>query len=165
MDNLSPHRSAETLSLIQQLGAQVLFLPAYSPDLNPIEKMWSKLKEFLDQSGVCPRVRPLCLDESRVCPRFLRPGVTKAGSVPLEIKQAQARIGTNVGSVPFYLDESKVCPWVCPRFLLNRTVFSLSAAGPFQLGAQAPLQLERQGLRPIQESVSAQPTGRKSTAS
>ena len=47
MDNLSPHKSAETLGLIQQLGANVLFLPAYSPDLNPIEKMWSKLKEFL----------------------------------------------------------------------------------------------------------------------
>jgi len=47
MDNLSPHKSAETLRLIQKLGAHVLFLPAYSPDLNPIEKMWSKLKEFL----------------------------------------------------------------------------------------------------------------------
>src|SRR6202140_4854934 len=40
-------KSAETLRLIQKLGAHVLFLPAYSPDLNPIEKMWSKLKEFL----------------------------------------------------------------------------------------------------------------------
>jgi transposase len=40
-------KCTETLSLIQQLGAEVLFLPAYSPDLNPIEKMWSKLKEFL----------------------------------------------------------------------------------------------------------------------
>jgi transposase len=47
MDNLSPHKSAETLCLIQQLGANVLFLPAYCPDLNPIEKMWSKLKESL----------------------------------------------------------------------------------------------------------------------
>jgi transposase len=47
MDNLSPHKSAETLRLIQRLGANVLFLPAYSPDLNPIEKMWNKLKEFL----------------------------------------------------------------------------------------------------------------------
>jgi transposase len=47
MDNLPPHKGAETLSLIQQLGADVLFLPAYSPDLNPIEKMWSKLKGFL----------------------------------------------------------------------------------------------------------------------
>jgi transposase len=43
----SPHKSAQTLRLIQKLGAHVLFLPAYSPDLNPIEKMWSKLKEFL----------------------------------------------------------------------------------------------------------------------
>jgi transposase len=47
MNNLSPHKSAETLGVIQQLDANVLFLPAYSPDLNPIEKMWSKLKEFL----------------------------------------------------------------------------------------------------------------------
>ena len=42
MDNLSPHKSVETLSLIEQLGAEVLFLPAYSPDLNPIEKMCSE---------------------------------------------------------------------------------------------------------------------------
>ena len=47
LDNLSPHKSSQTLELIQQTGAQILFLPAYSPDLNPIEKMWSKLKEFL----------------------------------------------------------------------------------------------------------------------
>lgn len=44
MDNLSPHQSDPTLALITQAGAQVLFLPAYSPDLNPIEKMWSKIK-------------------------------------------------------------------------------------------------------------------------
>ena len=37
MDNLSPHKSDPTLALIAQAGAQVLFLPAYSPDLNPIE--------------------------------------------------------------------------------------------------------------------------------
>ena len=47
MDNLALHKSVETLSLIQQLGAEMLFRPAYAPDLNPIEKMWSKLKEFL----------------------------------------------------------------------------------------------------------------------
>ena len=44
MDNLSPHKSDPTLALITSAGAQVLFLPAYSPDLNPIEKMWSKVK-------------------------------------------------------------------------------------------------------------------------
>jgi len=47
MDNLSPHKSDPTLALIQQRGAQVLFLPAYSPDLNPIENMWSKVKNAL----------------------------------------------------------------------------------------------------------------------
>ena len=47
MDNLSPHKSDPTLALIIQAGAQVLFLPAYSPDLNPIEKMWSKVKALL----------------------------------------------------------------------------------------------------------------------
>jgi transposase len=47
MDNLSPHKSEPILALISQRGAQVLFLPAYSPDLNPIEKMWSKIKNTL----------------------------------------------------------------------------------------------------------------------
>lgn len=47
MDNLSPHKAPETIRRIEQTGAQVRFLPAYSPDLNPIEKMWSKVKEFL----------------------------------------------------------------------------------------------------------------------
>src|SRR5258708_7140532 len=44
MDNLAPHKSDPTLELIRAAGAEALFLPAYSPDLNPIEKMWSKLK-------------------------------------------------------------------------------------------------------------------------
>ena len=47
MDNLSPHKHDATLHLIEQRGAAVRFLPAYSPDLNPIEKMWSKVKQFL----------------------------------------------------------------------------------------------------------------------
>jgi transposase len=44
LDHLSPHKSDPTLALITEVGAQVLFLPAYSPELNPIEKMWSKVK-------------------------------------------------------------------------------------------------------------------------
>lgn len=47
MDNLSPHKSDLTLALITNAGAQVLFLPAYSPDLNSIEKMRSKVKSLL----------------------------------------------------------------------------------------------------------------------
>lgn len=47
LDNLAPHKSKPTLSLIEAAGAAIRFLPAYSPDLNPIEKMWSKLKARL----------------------------------------------------------------------------------------------------------------------
>lgn len=46
-DNLSPHKNAPTLALLAQAGVAVKFLPAYSPDLNPIEKMWSKVKAAL----------------------------------------------------------------------------------------------------------------------
>jgi transposase len=47
MDNLSSHKCSKTLELIERAGAVPIFLPAYSPDLNPIEKMWSKVKEYL----------------------------------------------------------------------------------------------------------------------
>jgi len=54
MDNLSPHKSDDTLKLIVEAGAQVLFLPAYSPDFNPIEMMWSKIKSFLRSAEARP---------------------------------------------------------------------------------------------------------------
>ncbi len=47
MDNLGAHKSEHTLDQIRQTGAEVRFLPAYSPDLNPIEMMWSKVKALL----------------------------------------------------------------------------------------------------------------------
>jgi transposase len=47
LDNLSPHKDKEALALIEQAGAEVRFLPPYSPDFNPIEKMWSKVKALL----------------------------------------------------------------------------------------------------------------------
>jgi transposase len=47
MDNLAPHKSSPTLRLIEAAGAKAMFLPAYSPDFNPIEKMWSKVKNSL----------------------------------------------------------------------------------------------------------------------
>ncbi len=47
MDNLSPHKNPTTLELIKEVGAKAMFLPAYSPDFNPIEKMWSKVKNAL----------------------------------------------------------------------------------------------------------------------
>lgn len=47
MDNLAPHKNEDTLALFGTAGVSVWFLPAYSPDLNPIEKMWSKVKHVL----------------------------------------------------------------------------------------------------------------------
>lgn len=46
-DNLSPHKQPEVIQCLEQAGAQVWPLPPYSPDLNPIEKMWSKVKAYL----------------------------------------------------------------------------------------------------------------------
>lgn len=47
MDNLSSHKSQRVRRAIEKTGARVLFLPPYSPDFNPIEKMWSKVKSLL----------------------------------------------------------------------------------------------------------------------
>ena len=47
LDNLSAHKNQETRDLIESVGAELWFLPPYSPDLNPIEKMWSKIKSIL----------------------------------------------------------------------------------------------------------------------
>ena len=60
MDNLAPHKSEPTLALIAAAGAQAVFLPAYSPDFNPIEKMWSKIKALLRSAE--PRTREELLD-------------------------------------------------------------------------------------------------------
>jgi transposase len=47
MDNLSSHKVQGVSERIQARGAELLYVPPYSPDLNPIEKAWSKLKEML----------------------------------------------------------------------------------------------------------------------
>ena len=47
LDNLSPHKADEVRSLIEGAGCRLLLLPPYSPDLNPIEQAWSKLKTLL----------------------------------------------------------------------------------------------------------------------
>lgn len=47
MDNLSSHKVAGIREMVEAAGAQVWYLPPYSPDLNPIEQMWSKVKSIL----------------------------------------------------------------------------------------------------------------------
>jgi transposase len=55
MDNASIHKSDEITAMIKNVGAKVVFLPPYSPDLSPIEKMWSKVKEILKR--LMPRTK------------------------------------------------------------------------------------------------------------
>jgi transposase len=47
MDNLSAHKVTGIRQLIEDRGAKLIYLPPYSPDLNPIEKAWFKFKQFL----------------------------------------------------------------------------------------------------------------------
>jgi len=46
-DNLPAHRDGAISKMIEAVGAEYWLLPPYSPDLNPIEKMWSKVKQHL----------------------------------------------------------------------------------------------------------------------
>jgi transposase len=47
LDNLSSHKGADIREMIESVGCELWLLPPYSPDFNPIEKMWSNEKEFL----------------------------------------------------------------------------------------------------------------------
>jgi transposase len=51
LDNLSSHKRARVRALIEGAGGMVLFLPPYSPDLNPIELAFAKLKALLRKAG------------------------------------------------------------------------------------------------------------------
>jgi transposase len=62
MDNLGSHKGKVVRRLIRSIGARLLFLPPYSPDLNPIEQVFAKLKHLLRQASertaeaVCDRI-------------------------------------------------------------------------------------------------------------
>ena len=51
LDNLKPHKSAKVRKLVEDAGCRLLFLPRYSPELNPIEECWSKIKALLRALG------------------------------------------------------------------------------------------------------------------
>jgi transposase len=79
MDNLSSHKQSAVGEAIREAGAEVYYLPPYSPDLNPIEKLFAKLKTRLRTSaertteGLWNRIGVL-LDEftSRECLNYIR---------------------------------------------------------------------------------------------
>jgi transposase len=47
MDNLPAHKRAAARTLIEAAGCELWLLPSYSPDMNPIEMMWSKVKQLI----------------------------------------------------------------------------------------------------------------------
>lgn len=55
MDNLNAHKGPAILAAIRAVGADVLFLPPYSPEYNPIEKAWAKLKDLLRRATTLSR--------------------------------------------------------------------------------------------------------------
>jgi transposase len=79
MDNLGSHRSKAVRQAIRQAGARLFFLPKYSPDLNPIEQLFAKLKHWLRKAaarsldGVCSAIGAI-LDRvtSQECANYLK---------------------------------------------------------------------------------------------
>jgi len=51
LDNLTSHKTLKVQEAFAALGVEVYYLPPYSPDLNPIEMCWSKLKTYLKQAA------------------------------------------------------------------------------------------------------------------
>ena len=85
MDNRSSHQDTESIDLINGVGAEVRFLPAYSPDLNPIEKMWSKVKAFLRAAKARTQealFKAIAAALKTVTPQDALGGFTACGYVP-----------------------------------------------------------------------------------
>lgn len=53
LDNLASHKSASAIAAVEKVGGKMIFLPPYSPDLNPIENVFSKIKQLI--RGFRPR--------------------------------------------------------------------------------------------------------------
>jgi len=64
MDNLATHKVRGVAEAIEAVGARLLYLPPYSPDFNPIENMWSKIKQILRSQG--PRTGPELVQAARI---------------------------------------------------------------------------------------------------
>ena len=119
-DNFSPHKSAPTLDLITATGAQIRFLPACSPDLNPIEKRWSKIKNFLRQ--VEARTEAALIEAIGaalvlVTPQDARNWFAGCGYSIIEYALAPPG-GARASSPVLGMGTPKTCPfaWECERF-------------------------------------------------
>jgi len=64
MDNLATHKVSGVRQAIEEAGARLEYLPPYSPDFNPIENMWSKVKQSLRSQA--PRTAAELLAASKI---------------------------------------------------------------------------------------------------
>jgi transposase len=67
LDNASFHRSPSTLALAEAAGCTLMFLPAYSPDLNPIEHIWAALKKSLQRGMQRAENKSLFIAKTCLC--------------------------------------------------------------------------------------------------
>jgi transposase len=79
MDNLASHKVVGVREAIEEVGASIWYLPAYSPDLNPIEKLWAKVKAWLRRIAartidalVCGVGGALRAVDAKECQAYLR---------------------------------------------------------------------------------------------
>jgi transposase len=71
MDNLATHKIRGVREAIQSRGARLLYLPPYSPDFNPIEPMWSKIKQILRSHA--PRTETQLLSAAKTAFQAISP--------------------------------------------------------------------------------------------
>ena len=76
MDNLSSHKGAEVRKAIEAAGAELRYLPPYSPDFNPIEKAFAKLKAHLRKAAE-RTIEGLWLQDRRASQPLHRPRMPK----------------------------------------------------------------------------------------
>ncbi len=72
LDGLGAHRTARVRELVEGRGCDLVFLPSYSPDLNPIEEAFSKIKNLVRQAG--ERTREALNEAIAAALRAIRPG-------------------------------------------------------------------------------------------
>jgi len=80
MDNLSSHKGERVEQLIKAAGAELRYLPPYSPDMNPIEKAFSKLKAFLRK--IAERTVAGLMQALEACADIFKPADASTTSTP-----------------------------------------------------------------------------------
>ena len=79
LDKLGAHRPQRIRELIERRGAELVYLPTYSPDLNPIEQAFSKIKTILRKLGA--RTHEALLEAMEEALREVTPGMRPDGSI------------------------------------------------------------------------------------